>query len=558
MKSNWKSSSFSCVNSINIDRTNTLWESSTPQITSYSSIGIDAHCVLSGEYAVPVSVIEKNYFNLTPAFNKLTVTLKDAWNCNNDLSKQKPSIQYWRILHNFYCFPSYFGLKHFGPPEIDLRVKGNEITSVQINDFLGVLKDYQKSAVDLSMNKLSTIGGCILRMDCGLGKTVIAIYISILFKRRTLVLVATQNLLFQWIQRFREFFPSIKIGAFYSSHHEMDNLENDIIVACIQSMVQQNIPDSLLETFGLVIYDEAHHIPSKTYQQVASCMGCAKLGLTATLKAREFELESLIGPIAFDIIQPPQELRIVQKNYFEYRWRNLPSFYLQQAYLSRLVSLTSESPNKNELISRDAAILVIRSGHKVLILTERCYQAYMIFNYITKNDYFISLYGQLDTMIYIGDLSNTHKRANQQRIQEWESNTHLQPDILIATYQIIAEGFDCKFLTAMILSLSGRSDIVQAIGRLRQTTRPICRVIHDYCDSIGILQGLADARWKYYLEYSYKYPNVSAIKKSARGYINVSKQFYILALFFFKYFLWKIRMRKKYGQEMRLCVENKM
>jgi superfamily II DNA or RNA helicase len=61
--------------------------------------------------------------------------------------------------------------------------------------------------------------------------------------------------------------------------------------------------------FGLVVFDECHHLPSGAYALAArSCLAPFRLGLTATLEradARESELEGLIGPVVYrkDIVE---------------------------------------------------------------------------------------------------------------------------------------------------------------------------------------------------------------------------------------------------------------
>jgi superfamily II DNA or RNA helicase len=58
-----------------------------------------------------------------------------------------------------------------------------------------------------------------------------------------------------------------------------------------------------LKQYGLLIFDEAHHLPSTSYRKIAAASGAPyRLGLTATPERsdlRHDELDRLIGPVVF-------------------------------------------------------------------------------------------------------------------------------------------------------------------------------------------------------------------------------------------------------------------
>src|SRR6185312_4961265 len=67
--------------------------------------------------------------------------------------------------------------------------------------------------------------------------------------------------------------------------------------------------EHLGDRFGLLVFDECHHLPGPAYALAArACLAPFRLGLTATPEradGRDAELASLIGPVAYrkDIVE---------------------------------------------------------------------------------------------------------------------------------------------------------------------------------------------------------------------------------------------------------------
>ncbi|MFN3803957.1 MAG: DEAD/DEAH box helicase [Pyrobaculum sp.] len=109
-----------------------------------------------------------------------------------------------------------------------------------------------------------------------------------------LVLVTTRELAGQWVSRLRRYL-GVSPGLLGGGEKDI----RDVTVAIYNSAVKYI--DSLLNRFGLVIFDEAHHVPAETFKEVALRIDSPyRLALSATPE-REDENEHLI----YEAVGPP-------------------------------------------------------------------------------------------------------------------------------------------------------------------------------------------------------------------------------------------------------------
>ena len=83
-------------------------------------------------------------------------------------------------------------------------------------NFSGTLRDYQQNIIETILNifkiNISSPKGGLIKLSCGGGKTIIAIYLSYILKLKTLIIVHQDFLLDQWIDRFNSF-TNAKVGT---------------------------------------------------------------------------------------------------------------------------------------------------------------------------------------------------------------------------------------------------------------------------------------------------------------------------------------------------------
>lgn len=135
-------------------------------------------------------------------------------------------------------------------------------------------RDYQREAVDAWR-----AGGRrgVVVLPTGAGKTVVAALAIAETRRSTLVVVPTLDLLHQWYDMLATNFGGERVGAVGGGEHR----PADLTVTTYDSAYLHL--DRLGDRFGLVVWDEAHHLAAPSAVQAARmALAPFTLGLTAT------------------------------------------------------------------------------------------------------------------------------------------------------------------------------------------------------------------------------------------------------------------------------------
>lgn len=150
------------------------------------------------------------------------------------------------------------------------------------------LRNYQSEALWLFKRHLQ---GLVV-LPCGCGKTRLGVAAIGHIEKTALVLVHTDDLADQWIETIHTLL-GFRAGRIGSGVCEADA---DVVVAIDDSLgpFLDRAPPAWKERFGLVVVDECHHTPSKTFRMILNQLPARwRLGLTAT-PTREDGLERLM------------------------------------------------------------------------------------------------------------------------------------------------------------------------------------------------------------------------------------------------------------------------
>ena len=147
-------------------------------------------------------------------------------------------------------------------------------------------------------------GRGVVVLPTGAGKTLVGLLALNWAKRDTIILVPTIDLMHQWYALLRAAFPELEIGLIGGGYHEV----NALTVSTYDSASRH--ADRLGNRFGLLIFDEAHHLPSEFYRCIAEfSLAPYRLGLTATPErgdGKHADFPQLIGNTVYQ--KKPEQL----------------------------------------------------------------------------------------------------------------------------------------------------------------------------------------------------------------------------------------------------------
>lgn len=166
-----------------------------------------------------------------------------------------------------------------------------EFESKIILDFLEPEKTTQREA----FAAMQQATGGLLNLACGKGKTVVALHHIAHRKVPALVVVNNTTLINQWQERIEEFLEVPGgVGVIQGPPNTWDWEGRGICLAMIHSLAlrHEELPPGMDRYFGLIIYDEVHHLSAPLFSQTAPLFYGERHGLTATIN-REDGLESV-------------------------------------------------------------------------------------------------------------------------------------------------------------------------------------------------------------------------------------------------------------------------
>jgi len=162
-------------------------------------------------------------------------------------------------------------------------------------DLLVSLRDYQRTWVDRFVER----GAGVLVGPPGSGKTIAALGVMAAVEGETLVLVPSRELVSQWRDAL---LAHTSLTAEHIGEYHGDSKEIRPVTVATYHTAGMDRYRALFEEreWGLVVYDEVHHIPAPIHRRTADLQTRHRLGLSAT-PLREDDAEADI----FTLVGPP-------------------------------------------------------------------------------------------------------------------------------------------------------------------------------------------------------------------------------------------------------------
>lgn len=328
-------------------------------------------------------------------------------------------------------------------------------------------------------------GRGVIVLPTGAGKSLVGVLALAWAGRSSLIVVPTLDLMYQWYALLKAAFPDLDIGLLGGGYHEIRSLT----VATYDSAAIHI--DRYGNRFGLLLFDEVHHLPSEFYRTIAEfSLAPYRLGLTATPERtdqRHELLDDLIGPILYhkeaaelagDVLAPFRisriyvELSEAERESYDKALATRNQFLTDHnIYLSdltgwsRFVMLSARSPEGRQAMRahREARQLAQAAPAKLrtleLLLAEHHHEKTIIFTEDNATVYQVSQQFLIPAITH-----QTKVKERQEIITAFKEGRYRK----LVTSKVLNEGVDVPDAAIGII-LSGSSvkrEFVQRLGRI--------------------------------------------------------------------------------------------
>lgn len=334
--------------------------------------------------------------------------------------------------------------------------------------------------------------------------TVMSLNMACQIGLKTLVVVHKTFLQNQWCDRIKQF-TNAKIGIIRQNKVDVEN--KDIVIGMLQSISMKDYDPAIFKQFGLVIYDECHHVGSEIFSKALVKLGARyNIGLSATpLRADGLTkvINWYIGPIIYKADKKPNKNVIVKT--FDYT--STSKFHKEKKQwikgkmrpaVQKMITNFYKNDHRNQFIVNIINALRKQQERKILVLSGRLAHLDAMKNMVDKiivaeEGCELLEPGEVTTGYYIG------------KMKEYQLRDASETDIIFATYAMAAEGLDIDKLNTLILA-TPKCNIIQSVGRIMR--KPIKEgdikpMIIDIIDSISTFPFWYSKRKAYYKKSKY-------------------------------------------------------
>jgi superfamily II DNA or RNA helicase len=351
-------------------------------------------------------------------------------------------------------------------------------------EFHGTLRPYQ---ADVVTNALERDHGT-LSAPTGSGKTCMGLFIIAQRKQSALIICHTKELLNQWVSAIEKFLgiPADEVGIIGGGKF---SIGDRITVALVQSLYRR--VDEVVPHIGHIIVDECHRAPSRTFTEAVTAFPAKyRLGLTATPWRRD-GLSRVIFWYVGDVTGQVEKSDLLDNgSLVQAEVVFIPtgcrSWVDPAEYYSTSLSELTQDQQRNRLICHSVTELDVQGI--ILILSDRTEHCRKLSEILRDRH-------NVQAAVLTGQ---TPAKDREQIIQDLRSG---RCHCLVATGQLIGEGFDLPGISTLVLStpvkFSGR--LIQYIGRaLRPSPGKDKALILDLVDDHGVFQASARGREQVY------------------------------------------------------------
>lgn len=322
--------------------------------------------------------------------------------------------------------------------------------------------------------------------------TVMAIYLICELRVKSLVVVHKDFLLEQWKERIQQFAPDARLGLIKAK--TVDVHDKDIVLASLQSLSMKDYEKSIFDGFGFAIVDECHHTSAEVFSKALKKI-CFKytLGLSATIKRKDGlskVFKWYLGDVIYSNVKKKTKdhVNVLTKYYYvpDPLYSKEEFMMGKKLNISKMINNICSYPPRVRLISQCIMdVLTKEPGRKIIVLSDRRSHLETIGADLARYD--------LDCGYYLGGMRQGDLKASEEK------------QILLGTFCMVSEGFDCKSLDTLVIA-SPKSDVIQSVGRILR--EEACKRRHtplvvDIIDNFSIFERQGRKRLTYYKSQKY-------------------------------------------------------
>jgi hypothetical protein len=302
----------------------------------------------------------------------------------------------------------------------------------------------------------------IIEGSTGFGKTYIGLTLSGLLSLKTLVVVQKQDLLEQWKRDALKFLNIAEsdIGIIQQDRCEVANKK--LVFGMVQSLCKEKYSPEIYREFGLVIFDEVHHMAADKFSIAAGLFHARlRLGLTATaarVDGREGLFEAHIGEVMVrtKVIPLPPKVLVLSSPWNIPRvprkingsWRTVPLPH-EHGKLGAVLLDIAACALRNALIAK-AVSLAFLKGRYTLVLSD-----------LARDKHLDALYKAIvDAGVPASEIGYYVGGMRQDALERAKAK-----HVVLATYQMAGEATDVPWWSTAVLA-TPRANVQQAVGRI--------------------------------------------------------------------------------------------
>ncbi|WP_165849573.1 TOTE conflict system archaeo-eukaryotic primase domain-containing protein [Sphaerochaeta halotolerans] len=350
---------------------------------------------------------------------------------------------------------------------IEIEDRREHGTPILFN-FSATLQNPQREALQAMLREERGI----LSAPPGFGKTVVASNLIAKHGCNVLVIVHTKPLLNQWKDRLSQFL-SVRPGLLGGGKNTLTGV---VDIALVNSLSQeQNM--KILNSYGMVIVDECHHVAAVTYEKVLKSVRATYVyGLTATPIRNDGHHDIIFmqcGPILYQVDQASWAKQNKLSGIISARFSPFRCDF-QHLEIQELYERLAQDKDRNRLIASDI-LTQLGQGRSILVLSNRLEQLKLLGSLLENQGNSV--------LVMTGSQSAKTKKQVQSYLELMTRKK--KQALILSTGKYIGEGFDLPQLDTLVLAspIAWKGNVIQYVGRLcRFYEGKVEVVVLDYID----------------------------------------------------------------------------